>query len=325
MVWIRFFTGLLVIFFAGKRHSIYGQAYLSQSDIKSLWLRSFLRHLINAFPESCILFLSASIILNPSFNLALIWGIFVLNLVVLATALFIKREQVLVSLSPGFARMFQVSFFFLLGFSILYLLSLWPKIQARFFHLGWPSIGFLVGYLLYIHLFITEARQMSQTKPFEEDIKLKLPPMVLFLRFFMATLLIFAGAGQVVYGCKELISQIHCSPSFIGAFLLAPIACMPKLPALWQRDISLTSLTKRILEANILIAGFFIFWADVLFFKSDLYSTARGFHFCLALIAIFFIILSFLSIKMDLKKRRVFSSITILTYFLLFVYELVLN
>ena len=309
MMWIRLFTGLFVIFFAGKRHAQYGYVYLQQSGIKSPWLRTLIWHVINAFPEASIVFLSASILPQPTFNLALIWGIFLLNFVILSLAILVKKEKSQLSITSKH----QISFVFLLGFTLLFLLSLWPKLQASLLHVGWPSLCFLVGYAFYLHRFRFE----------EGRLELNLPPMVLFLRFFTATLLIFAGAGQVVYGCKELLTQLYWSPFFTAAFLLAPIACLPKIPSLWQKEINIAFFTERVAEANILLVGFFLFFTDVFYLKSDLYQKASFLHLLFALGAIFFVLLHLFLGKMDLKKKKFFSSITILTYFLLTGFALI--
>ncbi|GEM_PF-2809610 len=302
MTWIRLFTGLFVIFFAGKRHAQYGYVYLEQSGIKSPWLRTFSWHIINAFPEASIVFLSASVLPQAVFNLALIWSIFLLNFVILSLAILAKKEEFKLSTPKH-----QTSFVFLLAFTLLFLVSLVPKFQASVFHIGWPSLCFLVGYTFYLHRFRFE----------EGKLELDLSPMVLFLRFFTATLLIFAGAGQVVYGCKELVIQFHWSPFLTAAFLLAPIACLPKIPSVWQKEINIAFFTERVTEANILLVGLFLFFTDVFYLKSDIYQKASFFHFLFALVAAFFVLLHFFLGKMDLKKKKIFSSITILTYFLL--------
>ncbi|MCD6319373.1 MAG: hypothetical protein J7M03_01700, partial [Candidatus Desulfofervidaceae bacterium] len=300
-MWIRLITGLLVIFFAGRRYPLYGRLFLGMSNLKTEWSRTLIWHIINAFPECCVILLSITVTHNAALSLGGILGAVLLNFFILACFLLFKKEH---------ENSTQVNIFptlLIAAFSLLLSLSLWLKTGAGFLNVGWASIFMLAGYIVYLKFLPLKTEEISQ----ETD--LEITPFILSLRFFVASLLIFAGAGQLVYSCKEIIAYFQLPSTLVGALVLGPVACLPKYSSLFTQNKTASFQVKSILVANIFTLGLLTFMVDFFYLQATVYTQATQAQFYLSL-AVLSLSLCTLGIFLWTKYKKILSGIIILGY-----------
>ena len=290
--WNQLITGSLVIFFAGKNYPLYANFFISQIKIKSPLLRTITWQILHGLPEFCIILSTISIINQPDISLATVLGISLLNFAIMASILLTHQKEA----KNFFSLLFIVTFLFLLVF------SLGLKISLGFLKVGLASMLMLAGYVMYIRLF-----PVSETL---ESPKLEITHSVAYVRFILATLLIFIGAGQVVYAAKAMLKYTPSS-YLIGSFLLAPIACCPKLSSLWKRE-PIFDL-KGILETNILVLGLLVFLIDFFHYPSVIFGHTNHNLFYLALEGLILSLL-YLGIIKWFTYQKFLSSIMLLVY-----------
>ena len=290
--WIQLITGSLVIFFAGKNYPLYANFFISQIKIKSPLLRTITSHILHALPEFCVILSTISIIKQPDVGLGTVLGATLFNFVIIGGILLKNQEKDKDFLSV----LFITTFLSLLAF------SLGLKISLGFLKVGLASMLMLAGYVMYIRLF-----PVSETL---ESPKLEITHSVAYVRFILATLLIFIGAGQVVYAAKAMLKYTPSS-YLIGSFLLAPIACCPKLSSLWKRE-PIFDL-KGILETNILVLGLLVFLIDFFHYPSVIFGHTNHNLFYLALEGLILSLL-YLGIIKWFTYQKFLSSIMLLVY-----------
>lgn len=300
-MWIRLITGLLVIFLAGRRYPLYGRLFLEMSNLKTEWLQTLSWHIINAFPECCVILLSVAITHNVALSLGGILGAVLMNFFILACLFLFKKE------SGTFTQAHILSILLIAAFSILLSLSLWLKAGSGFLKVGWASIFMLTGYIVFLKFFPLQIKENSK----ETD--LDIPPHIPSLRFFVASLLIFAGAGQLVYSCKEIIAHFHLPGTLLGILVLGPVACLPKYSFLLNKSEEAAFQIKDILEANFFILGLLTFMVDFFYVHTVVYTQATQAHFYLSLIGLV-LSLCVLSAIIWPKWKNLFSGIIILGY-----------
>jgi len=298
-MWIRLITGLLVIFFAGRRYPLYGRLFLEMGNLKTEWLQTLSWHIINAFPECCIILLSIPVTHNVALSLGGILGAVLINFFIIGCFFLFKKEQ------ENFTQLNIFSTLLIGAFSILLTLSLWLKAGSGFLRVGWASIFMLTGYIAYLKFF--PVRLKTNLK-----IDLDISPLILSLRFFMASLLIFAGAGQLVYACKEIIAHFHLSSTLVGTLVLGPVACLPKFSSFFIKNETPFKI-KNILEANIFTLGLLTFMVDFFYFQTAIYTYAISVHFYLSLMIVALTI-CVLGAFLWAKWRKILSGIIILGY-----------
>ena len=291
--WIQLITGSLVIFFAGRKYPLYADFFISQIKIKSPFLRTITCHILHALPEFCVILSTISIIKQPDVGLGTVLGATLFNFVIIGGILLKNREKDKDFLSV----LFIITFLSLLAF------SLGLKISLGFLKVGLASMVMLAGYVMYIKLF-----PVSETL---ESPKLEITHSVAYVRFILATFLIFIGAGQVVYAAKVMLKYVPSS-YLIGSFLLAPIACCPKLSSLWSKGKPVFDL-KMILETNILVLGLLGFLIDFFYYPSVIFGHTNYNLFYLALEGLLLSFLYLGTIKW-FTYQKFLSSIMLLVY-----------
>jgi len=272
--WLQLVIGALVIFFAGKNFSSYSQFFLTQADIKVKWIPALLWEIFKAFPECCILIYIIGTTRNPLLGLGTILGIVSLHLVIIALFLYNRSEELEI----------PMSFWFLLGFVMLLSISIGSKMELGVLKVGLASILVLGSYVIYFRI-----RVVDKNIPAPQ---LSLKPVVIYIRFFIAFLLIMAGAGQISYAVKEIISLFHFSPTMTGALFLAPIACLPRFSTFFSKKMI---VIEEVMQSSILILGIFVFLIDFFYLREAVFVQATFPLFYLSLETLFLSLLFLLA------------------------------
>ncbi|HDD43273.1 MAG TPA: hypothetical protein ENG63_00225 [Candidatus Desulfofervidus auxilii] len=290
--WLQLICGALVIFFAGKNYTPYSQFFIAQAEIKTSWFQALLWEVLKAFPECCVMALILYVTKDPILGLSTALGIILVHFIIIAWILYHRIEKIKV----------PFSFWLLMSFVILLTISITQKLGFGFLKVGLASILLLAGYVAYFRIMLVE-KEVSLP-----DLHLK--PMIIYLRFFIATILIIGGAGQVTYASKEIITQLHWSSPWVGALILAPIACFPKLSfVLSKKDFDIEEL----LQSSIFILGVFVFLIDFFHFHEVVFIKAEKGLFYLVLETMIFSFLILGAITW-LKQKKIFSILVILGY-----------
>lgn len=306
-MWIRFITASLVIFFAGKGMPEYIR-FFSYQPYRHPQLRFFFLSAIISLPELSVIIGTIVIAHDPGLGLASILGINLFNLFILALSLLLNKDREL--------HIPHITILFNIALMVIFCLGIW-KGKMGFLHVSWASLILLITYLLYTKMFIDSA-PATPYKP-------KLKTSIIYLRFFIASLLIFATGGPLAYACHEMITTFHLNNGLIGGFLLAGITCSPRLSASFSqlRDDKLSEVMNNTLQSNVFTLGILAFLTDLFYAKSSMFTMATNMHLWLALEGI--LLITIMCLTLLYKTRSVLNPFLVIiiyiTSFLIFLYK----
>ncbi len=306
-MWIRFITASLVIFFAGKTMPEYIR-FFSYQPYRHPQLKFFCLSAIISLPELSVIIGTIAVAHAPGLGLAGILGINLFNLFILTLSLLLNKYRELDV--PHTTILFNIALL------IIFCLGIW-KGEMGFLNTSWASFVLLITYFLYTRMFTGLAR----ATPYEP----KLKTSIIYLRFFIASLLIFATGGPLAYACHEMVTTFDLNNVLIGGFLLASITCLPKLSASFSqiRNGKLSEVVNNTLQSNVFTLGILVFLIDLFYAKNPLFIMATNMHFWLALEGILLMIILYLTLVR--KMSSVFNPFLIIviyiTSFLIFLYK----
>lgn len=308
-MWIRFITAGLVIFFAGKGMPEYIRFFSYQPYRHRQWRFLFLSAIIS-LPELSVILGTTLVAHDPGLGLAGILGINLFNLSILALSLLLNKDREFHI--PHTAILFNIALM------VIFCLGVW-KGEIGFLHVSLASLVLLMTYLLYTNMF-TDSAPATPYKP-------KLSISTIYIRFFIASLLIFATGGPLAYACREISTTFDLNNVLIGAYLLAGITCLPRLSASLSqlRDNKLSEVINNTLQSNVFTLGVLVFLTDLFYAKSPLFTIATNMHLWLAAEGILLMVILYLTLVHKIKS--VFNSLLVIiiyiTSFLIFLSQII--
>lgn len=242
--------------------------FFSYQPYRHPQLRFFFLNAIISLPELSVVIGTTFVAHDPDLALAGILGINLFNLFILALSLLLNKDRKLHI--PHITILSNIALMVIFCLGIL-------KGKMGFLHVSWASLILLITYLLYTKMFIDSALA-TPYKP-------KLKTSIIYLRFFIASLLIFATGGPLAYACHEMITTFHLNNGLIGGFLLAGITCSPRLSASFSqlRDGKLSEVINNTLQSNVFTLGILAFLTDLFYAESPMFTMATNMHLWLAL------------------------------------------
>ena len=278
----------LIIFFAGKRLSHYGDLLAELSGMGKAWIGLILMAAVTSLPELMVGISSAVIIQSADLAVGDIIGSCAFNLGILSMMdIFTPKDRPLfshVSKSHILAAAFGIILMALVGLN-LYLDK--DIVIASF--IGLTSISFLIVYLVAVRSIFNYQQNnapMSETVHQTPEIGLTLKKVV--VRYVFFALIIIITALALPYFAEHIAESTGLGKSFVGTLFLAVSTSLPEI-AVSLAAIRMGSTDMAV--GNLLGSNLFniviLFLDDLFYTKGHLMKDASAIN----LLSVFFVIM----------------------------------
>jgi cation:H+ antiporter len=278
----------LIIFFAGKRLSHYGDLLAELSGMGKAWIGLILMAAVTSLPELMVGISSAVIIQSADLAVGDIIGSCAFNLGILSMMdIFTPKDRPLfshVSKSHILAAAFGIILMALVGLN-LYLDK--DIVIASF--IGLTSISFLIVYLVAVRSIFNYQQNnapMSETVHQTPEIGLTLKKVV--VRYVFFALIIIITALALPYFAEHIAESTGLGKSFVGTLFLAVSTSLPEI-AVSLAAIRMGSTDMAV--GNLLGSNLFniviLFLDDLFYTKGHLMKDASDIN----LLSVFFVIM----------------------------------
>jgi cation:H+ antiporter len=278
----------LIIFFAGKRLSHYGDLLAELSGMGKAWIGLILMAAVTSLPELMVGISSAVIIQSADLAVGDIIGSCAFNLGILSMMdIFTPKDRPLfshVSKSHILAAAFGIILMALVGLN-LYLDK--DIVIASF--IGLTSISFLIVYLVAVRSIFNYQQNnapMSETVHQTPEIGLTLKKVV--VRYVFFALIIIITALALPYFAEHIAESTGLGKSFVGTLFLAVSTSLPEI-AVSLAAIRMGSTDMAV--GNLLGSNLFniviLFLDDIFYTKGHLMKDASDVN----LLSVFFVIM----------------------------------
>ena len=277
----------VIIFFAGKKLSRYGDMLADMTGMGKVWIGLILMAGVTSLPELMVGVSSSTIVLSPDLAVGDILGACALNLGILSIMdLFTPRHQPLfttLSKTHVLAASFGIMLVAIAGLGIYLnediLVTPW---------LGLTSLAFAIVYFMsvrtiyHFQLENVAKAQASSGQTFELTLK------QVWIRYLFFAACIIAAALALPVFAEHISNDIGWAAAFTGTLFLAISTCMPEVAVSVSaiRRGSPDMAVGNLLGSNIFNI-FILFINDLLYTKGHLLKDASDGH----LLSVFFIIL----------------------------------
>lgn len=318
----------VIIFFAGKKLSHYGDMLANKTGLSKGWIGIILMASVTSLPELMVGISSVSIVESADLAVGDVLGSCAFNLGILAMldAFVPKRKPLLGLASPshmlntglGILMLTLVGFAFFIpgGFTIL------PRISIM-------SIVFFIAYLLAVRIIYNNERYhqlqkndlghtLNQGMP---EIKLK----SIIIKYALFALLIILAALALPFFANHIAEQTGLGKSFVGTFMLAVSTSLPEIAVsiaavrMGSIDMSVGNLLGSNIF-NILILAI----DDVFYRKGILLEDASDSHILSLLSTILMSAVVIIGLSYHAKGKRFWLAWDSLIIFLIYVVNLFL-
>ncbi len=331
LIWLKFATCVVIIFFSGKRVAKYGDIIAEKTGLGGLWIGVILIAIATSLPEIFTGVGSTVFVNAPDLTIGNLFGANTYNLLNISLLDFLnKGSPVLSSVSIGQLLTSGLSLIPLLIASIGIFLSIRLP-QFSVMNISLYSILILIGYLVTIRIIFRFERNQQQIMTAlknEEKILLKYNDISLKKAciFYGVFAIMIAGAGiWLAYIGEDLARLLSLGQNFVGSLFLGFATTLPEI------TVSVAALrlgAKEMAVANMLGSNLFnmsiIFINDVLYRKAPIFNFLSQQHiftgFIVALMTV--IVCTGLILKPKKKTKLGLSnySIVLITVFILGTY-----
>lgn len=317
----------VVIFFAGKKLSVYGDLLAEKTGLSKGWIGLILMASVTSLPELMVGISSVAIVESADLAVGDILGSCAFNLGILALmdAFVPKRKPILGLASPsnmlhaglGILLMTLVGFAFFMphGFSII------PGISVI-------SIIFFIVYLLAVKLIYNNERYHQQEKNINKSTDVILNNITMrkvITKYVCFAVVIILVALALPFFADHIAEQTGMGKSFVGTFMLAVSTSLPEIAVsiaavrLGSIDMSIGNLLGSNIF-NILILAI----DDIFYTKGDLFMDASGSHIFSVLSCILMSAVVVIGLSYHAKGKRFWLAWDALVIFFIYILNLII-
>lgn len=276
----------LVIFFAGKRLTFYGDQLAELTGMGKAWIGMILMASVTSLPELMVGLGSVTIVGSPDLAIGDILGSCAFNLCIIAIMdAFMPGNKAVLSVSNK-SHMLAAAF----GIILLAMTGLGLFLENDLVltpSLGFITLTFAVIYFLSMRTIYRVQLQEpeSQLAQAHEEVKLSLKQVL--LRYSLFAILIILTALSLPYFAEEIALHSGLGKSFVGTVFLAISTSLPEIAVSFaaMRMGSGEMAIGNLLGSN-LFNIFILFIDDVFYTKGHLLKDASDQH----IISVFFVI-----------------------------------
>ena len=226
-----FITCAIIIFFAGRKLSEYGDLLAEKAGWGKAWVGLILMASVTSLPELMVGLSSSAIVESADLAVGDILGSCAFNLCILALMdAFVPRHKALFSLasqSHVLSAALGIILIGLAGFSLFLpeeiVISTW---------IGTTSILFIIIYLLSIRLLYKNEqknRHVTPQLPIEGDIRNQITMRRVSAMYSLFAVIIILAALALPYFAEDIAEAAGLNKSFVGTLFLATSTSLPEL------------------------------------------------------------------------------------------------
>lgn len=230
MIWIQFLACGAVIWIAGSRLSLYGQAIAERSGSNGTWVGVILLASATSLPELVTGLSAVGLAHSPDIAIGNVVGSCVYNLTILAFVdLLQRRETIYTRASQGhiLGAGFGVILLGVVGFDVL------VSTQGRGFAFGHVGVSSIVLIVLYAVATRTVFRyEREHHEEYIEDTRTIAPGLTsrdLALRYAAWSLAVLAGGLTLPFIGQNIAAAMGWHQSLVGTIFITAITCAPEL------------------------------------------------------------------------------------------------
>lgn len=230
LIWIQFFVGAIIIFFAGRRLARSGEILVEKTGLGYIWVGTFFLAIATSLPE---LFTSAfgatALEKAPDLALGNIFGSILFNIFIIALLdLIFRRKSILrgASLRAILSSVLSIILLLLIAQGLIL------RLTIGFFKVGIDTILIAFCYIFGLRLIFNYEKKKgllaskieSRTFCFKEISRFQT-----YRNFLILTLLIFGVSLWVAHTADEIAILTNLGRTFVGTIFLAVVTSLPEL------------------------------------------------------------------------------------------------
>lgn len=221
----------IIIFFAGKKLSIYGDKIAEKSGLGKAWIGLILMASVTSLPELIVGISSSSIVRSADLAVGDVIGSCAFNLTILAILdIFVPKHQHLFFVASGQRHILSAA----LGLVLLALAGFGLFLPLDYVvipGLGIISMLFIIVYLASVRIIYQydQIRKLTEPESVESENVKSLTLRSLFLRYTGYALIVILAALFVPYFADKIATETGLGTSFVGTVLVAASTSLPEI------------------------------------------------------------------------------------------------
>lgn len=308
-----------VIFYAGKKLSLYGDIIAEKTGLGKAWIGLILMSIITSLPELMVGVSSSYVVGSADLAVGGILGSCALNLGILSVMdVFTPKNKPLfskISQSHVLAAALSIILVALVGIGLNFNLEIVPSI-------GIISVLFAVIY--FISLRVIYSFNKNNEIAVEEDTKVQVVKN-LYLKFVIFAVLIIVAALFIPRFADQLAEDTGLGKSFIGTLVLAFMTCLPEIA------ISISSVRRGSIDmavgnllGSIIFNVFVLFIDDIFYVKGNLLADANPNNLISVFSVIVMIAIAIIGIIYQSKNKKFLMAWDSLLIFVIYIINMIL-
>ena len=321
---LGFLTCAVIIFFAGKKLSYYGDLLAELSGLGKAWIGLILMAAVTSLPELMVGISSVTILQSADLAVGDILGSCAFNLGVLSLMdIFTPRNNPLfsnVSRSHILAAAFGIVLIALAGLS-LFLKDDFLTTPS----LGITTILFLVVYLAAVKIIFNYQKNNPAPSAAHEEISTTLTLSQTALRYAMFALVIILAALALPYFAEHIAEEANLGKSFVGTLFLAASTSLPEIAvSLAAVRMGSTDMAIGNLMGSNLFNVLILFIDDLFYTKGHLMNDASDVNLMTAFFVLIMTGVAIIGFIFPSKAKKIALSWDTFTIFGLYVVNMIL-
>jgi cation:H+ antiporter len=321
---IGFLFCALIIFFAGKKLSYYGDMLAEATGISKGWIGIILMASITSLPELMVGIGSVSIVKSADLAVGDIVGSCAFNLGILALLdAFTPKNKPIFGIASQ-SNILNAG----LGIILIGIVGLTMYIPHQIAITPWialSSIIFVIVYLISIRIIYNNEKNHSKFLVVNHHSENKISIKKLMLRYALFSLIIIVAALSLPYFAEHIAEMTGLKKSFIGTFFLAISTSLPEI-AVSIAAVKMGSIDLAV--GNLLGSNIFnilILAIDDLFYtKGLLLQDASSSHLISILSTIIMSAIVIIGLSYHAKGKRFFLAWDAVVIFIVYIINLIL-
>jgi cation:H+ antiporter len=308
-----------VIFYAGKKLSLYGDIIADKTGLGKAWIGLILMSVITSLPELMVGISSSYVVGSADLAVGGILGSCALNLGILSIMdVFTPNDKPLfskISQSHVLAAAMSIILVALVGVGLNFNVEIIPSI-------GIISVLFAVIY--FISLRVIYSFNKNNVIPVEVETKVQVVKN-LYLKFITFAVIIIVAALFIPRFADQLAEDTGLGKSFIGTLVLAFMTCLPEIA------ISISSVRRGSIDmavgnllGSIIFNVFVLFIDDIFYIKGNLLADANPINILSVFSVIVMTAIAIIGIIYQSKNKKFLMAWDSLLIFVIYVINMVL-
>lgn len=317
----------IVIFFAGRKLSEYGDLLAEKAGWRKAWVGLILMASVTSLPELMVGLSSSAIVQSADLAVGDILGSCAFNLGILALMdAFVPRHKALFSLasqSHVLSAALGIILISMAGFSLFlpeeFVISTW---------IGTTSIFFIIIYLVSIRLLYKNEQKYYRSIPQviqANDIRNQITMRRVIVKYSLFSVIIILAALTLPYFAEDIAEAAGLNKSFVGTLFLATTTSLPELAVsiaairMGSIDLAVGGLLGSNIF-NILILAL----DDIFYTKGHLMKDASDIHILSAFAAIIMSAIVIIGLNYRASGKRFFLAWDAALIFLIYIINILL-